>query len=324
MQLDRLLTDLYETIGRADPRTADKIATSVLETLPAAMDAVCLKTGYSYTSPRAENSYLPGSFTNFGSPVADHEKVYSIMSPSKPYSLFSFALGAAKTRSNEFKLDTNYLPPHTSYLLHAAEGQHYRTNFLKLFHHRLQPAIRQGTVTVTAFEYLAVRFLHQLASARPQGHSYFRSELTGQSGYRNVYHCLFNEYLAWFRERSESSSGVDSHTLQHNHRFVLCMAEEFLIGSISKLGSGSHRLGMSSAVAWLSADSVLVLSTLLSTAAICCSTRPRSMPRCADLQSIFGPTSTATLLWTPTSRRSSPSTTPSASTCWRTPTARDW
>lgn len=260
MQLERLLTDLYETIGRADPRTTGKIASSVLETLPSAMDAVCLRHTDSLASQKTETPYLSASFTKFGSPVTEFEKVYGLMSPSKPNSLFTFALGASKTRTNEFKLEMNFLPSHSCYLLQATEGQNYRAQFLTLFQYRLQPLLRQGYLVVTAFEYLAIRFLHQLSTVRNKLQPSFRSELTGQTGYRNVYHALFNEYLTWFRERSESSSTVDCHTMHHNHRFMLCMAEEFLISGVARLESGGQRFGMSSAVVTLSSDCVLVIS----------------------------------------------------------------
>jgi hypothetical protein len=256
--LDKLLLDLHLTLSRADPRTADKAGMATLEVFADAMDAVFPQAADTLGQTKAGLAAGPGGLQTA---PADRSVVYDLLSPVRRPSLFSAAVAASKTktRSNEFRLELGFLPRHASYLLQASEGQAYKSQLLTLFSHRAQPLVRQGAVVVTAFELLAVRLLHCLASLRGRSADPVFSDMTRQSGYANVHHALLNEYFKWFRESSESSGLADLATLQMYHRFLLCMAQEFFVAPVARLRQAAYpRPIQLAAVASVSTNQLLV------------------------------------------------------------------
>jgi hypothetical protein len=217
-QLQRLLEEVYENSARADPRNSEKLASSVLENLPSLLDSLLRPTfePHAFASTSRELGIREAL-------VTEEQRLYDLLTPSRPNSVFRLALAASRARGGEHRLDFGYLPPHTAYLLQAAEGEAYRRQFMSLLRVKQQPHGRSGLLVLSAFEFLALRFFAYLYTAPADGCS-LRSAVLGRAGFRSAGHLLLNEWLAYFRNAPETDPG-----LQDTVRLVYSLSEEFLL-----------------------------------------------------------------------------------------------
>jgi hypothetical protein len=240
-QLQRLLEDFYEKLVRADPRSMDKITIGVLESLPALLDSLLKNnsdTQIYYSANKRDYGGLNRDVYDYrDSIVSEEQMTYDLLTPTRPNSIFNITLRTSSRVLSDYNLDYVYLPPHTPYLLQAPMGDKYRKQFFSLLRQQIKPnsVLGQPIITVTAFEYLILRFLRHLYNLPQTDYCSLKSNLTQASGYKSVGHLLFNEYLEWFRN-TDQLGGADHQTAQAGSRLLYSLAEEYLLSPAVLLG----------------------------------------------------------------------------------------